>query len=238
MVAIVGRLSTHGDRRRVHAVQQQRDEARRIRFEREPRHIVHKPDLLHICARVGRVHWLRFIHRRLRFLFPLRSAREALLQIAHAGQILIEPRPILRPDAGFEAAGLIGDGIHDALAKREPTRLGLHLFLRAGYEHFAEHRGGLLFRWNQHASARPGKAALPLRNVHTQGQRRKPRLIPQALGRILVERNRVAKTAVARMGSGGQEAVVRRMPGVHVRVHNTREHGEIVAMTRKMFQIW
>lgn len=61
-------------------------------------------------------------------------------------------------------------------------------------------------------------------------QRRETRQVPDALRKLLVERNGVSEAGAARMRRAGEEAVVRRMP------HAT-ENGEVVARILQQFQV-
>ena len=61
--------------------------------------------------------------------------------------------------------------------------------------------------------------------------------VPIRLGDELVERDRVAEPAAARVRGRGQEADVRRMPAVHVRVRDAAEHGEVVAVLAQGLQV-
>src|SRR6266487_4479272 len=61
--------------------------------------------------------------------------------------------------------------------------------------------------------------------------------MPDALADVLVERDGVAEAAAARMRRGREEAVVCRMPPIHVGMRHTAENGEIVAMFLENFQI-
>ena len=47
---------------------------------------------------------------------------------------------------------------------------------------------------------------------------------------VLVERDGVAKRAAARMRRGGEEADVRRVPAIDVRMRDAAEDGEVVAV--------
>src|ERR1700687_2415253 len=58
-----------------------------------------------------------------------------------------------------------------------------------------------------------------------------------ALGDILVERDGVAKAAAARMRRGGEEAIVRGMSAIDVRMRNAAEDGEVVAVFFEVLEI-
>ena len=90
---------------------------------------------------------------------------------------------------------------------------------------------------NQHARTGPRKTAQALLHVDAERERREPRQVADAFGDVLVERDGVAEAAAARMRRGGEEAVVRRMPAVHVGMRHAAEHGEIVAMLLEQFEV-
>ena len=56
-------------------------------------------------------------------------------------------------------------------------------------------------------------------------------------GHELVERDRVAERAAGRVRGRGQEADVRRVAAVHVRVRHAAEHGEVVAVFLEQLQV-
>ena len=58
----------------------------------------------------------------LRLLLPLRGLHQALLQVAHAGEVLVEPLAVARADVALQLLGLVGDGVQDALPERQPAR--------------------------------------------------------------------------------------------------------------------
>ena len=81
---------------------------------------------------------------------------------------------------------------------------------------------------------RPRQAAAA---VDRQGERREPRQRPDPFGHELVERDRVAERAAGRVRGRGQEADVRRVAAVHVRVRHAAEHGEVGAMLLEQLQV-
>ena len=83
---------------------------------------------------------------------------------------------------------------------------------------------------NQHARSRSRKGCAALLDVDAERQRREAREMADAFGDVLVERDGVAEPAAARMRRGGEEAVVRRMPAVHVGMRHAAEDGEVVAV--------
>ncbi len=58
-----------------------------------------------------------------------------------------------------------------------------------------------------------------------------------ALGGELIERDRIAEAAAARMRRGGEEAVVRRVAAIHIGMRHAAENGEFIAVLAQLFQI-
>ena len=48
------------------------------------------------------------------FALPNRAKLQALFEIAHAGEILIEPVAVARADVALQFLGLVGHGVEDA----------------------------------------------------------------------------------------------------------------------------
>src|SRR5439155_10162984 len=97
--------------------------------------------------------------------------------------------------------------------------------------------GRFFLAGNQHARTGPGKAALPLLNVDAQGERREPRFVPDALRDILIERDGVAKSTAARMRRRREEADVRRVTAIDIRMPDTAENREILPMFFQVLQV-
>src|SRR5439155_7688393 len=76
-----------------------------------------------------------------------------------------------------------------------------------------------------------------LLHIDTERERREPGEMPDALADVLVERDGVAEAAAARMRRGREEAIVRRMPAIHVGMRHAAEDGEIVAMLLEDLEI-
>jgi hypothetical protein len=63
-------------------------------------------------------------------------------------------------------------------------------------------------------------------------------LNPDLFGDDLIERDRIAKRTAAGMRRGGQEANIRRMAAVNIRMRDAAEHCEVVPVRLQQFQIW
>ena len=195
------------------------------------------PDLVHVLARIGQVHRRLLGHHRARFVLPLGRLDEPLLQVADAGEVLVEPLAIPRAHTPLQPLRLIRDRVHDAAAERQFARLCLDLLRRAAEEQPLEDLGRPVLAGNEHASRRPRQAACALRHVDAERERRITRQVPDTLGDVLVEGDAVAEAAARRMRRGRQEADVRRVAAIHIGVHDAAAHGEIVAEGAKLLQI-
>ena len=223
--------------RGVDAVQHQGDGARGVGLEAEAGHVVHQADLVHVLLGAARVERGRRGRHRARLALPLLGHLHALLELADAGEILVEAVAVARAHRAAELAGLAAHGVQDALAELETAFLRLHFGLGAAHEHLAEDLGGALFGRDHHAAGGPGKTAGAPRAIDAEGHRREAREVADALGHELVEGDRVAETAAARMRSRGQEAVVGRVTAVDVRMGDAGEDAEVVAMRLEQFEI-
>ena len=139
------------------------------------------------------------------------------------------------PTLRLQILGLPGDRVQDAPPSVELADLRVDLRRAPLQEQLLEHPARFVLRRNRHARAGPRQAARA--PVDRQRQRREPRQHPDPLGDVLVERNRVAERAAARMRRRGQEADVRRMAAIHVRVRHAAEHGEVVAVLLQGLQV-
>ena len=222
---------------RVDAVEQQRDGPGGIGLEGEPRQVVHEPDLLHVLTRARRIERHACGDSRLGPVLPFARHLHPLLQFAHAREILVEPVAVVRTDAALQGLRLVGHGIEDATAELQLAHLVRLLRLGPLDEEMAEDFRSLLIARDEHAGAGPRKTAHALLDVDAEVQGREPRQMPDALGDVLVERDGVAEAAAARMRRGGEEAVVRRMPAVHVRMRHAAEDGQVVAVRLQVLQI-
>jgi hypothetical protein len=63
------------------------------------------------------------------------------------------------------------------------------------------------------------------------------RQVADAFGDVLVEGDRIAKAAASGMRGGGEKAVVRGMPAIHIRVRDAAEDREIVSMFLELLQV-
>ena len=106
--------------------------------------MVHQPGFLHVLARVFLIDGRGLRRDGPGLLLPRRRLHESVLQVADAGEVLIEPLPVARADLAPEPTCLLGDGVHDALAEREPPRLRLNLRRGAARKSFWKTSDGLL----------------------------------------------------------------------------------------------
>ena len=111
------------------------------------------------------------------------------------------------PTLRSRSADLVGDGVENGPAGIEFRDLRFDLFGAALNEHLAEDAGGALFRRDGDAVAGPGEGARPC--VDGQRERGKARLIADAFGDVLVERDGVAERTAGRVRGRRQEADVR-----------------------------
>jgi hypothetical protein len=163
--------------------------------------------------------------------------RHALLEVADAGEVLVEAVAVARAEVALQIFRLSGHGVEDAPAGFEFADLGLGLGFRALEEHARENVGGFFLAGNHHAGTGPRQAADALLDVHAERERRKAREVPDAFADVLIERDGVLEARAAGMRRGGEEAIIRRMPAIHVRMRHAAEDGEVVAVRGEMFKI-
>ena len=165
VVAVAGFDVPELDGRRIHAVEEERHGAGGVCLEGEPRHVVHQLDLVHVSLRTGRVERHRRRHLRFRLAFPLARHLQALLQVADAGEVLIEPITVARSHRALEFLRLAGDRVEDALARLELAHLRLGLSLRSLKKHPGENVRCLFLARNQDTGSRPRQTADALLHV-------------------------------------------------------------------------
>ena len=223
--------------RGVDAVQHQGDGARGVGLEAEAGHVVHQADLVHVLLGAARIERGRRGRHGTGLTLPLLGHLHALLEFADAGEILVEAIAVARAHRTAEFAGLAAHGVQDALAELETALLRPHFGLGAAHEHLPEDLGGAFFGRDHHAAGGPGKTAGAAGAVHAEGHRREAREVADALGHELVEGDRIAEAAAARMRSRGQEAVVGRVAAIDIRMGDAREDAEVVAMRLQELEI-
>ena len=96
---------------------------------------------------------------------PAARLLQAVLEVANAGEILIEPAAVACADVSRQIARLVGDGVENAAARVERADLGLDLFGRPLQEKLIENVGSTILRRNGDTRAGPRQAA---RAVHRQ----------------------------------------------------------------------
>ena len=82
-----------------------------------------------------------------------------MLEVADAGEILLETTAVARADIALELFGLVCDSVEDAASCVEPVDLSRDLLGCALQEKLVENVGRPLFRWYGDTGARPRKAA-------------------------------------------------------------------------------
>ena len=218
---------------RTDAVEHERDGAGRIRLEGEAREIVHDFNLLHVRGGIGGIDRDGCLDNGFWFRFPTARGLEAVLEIAHAREILVEAVAVAGGDPAGEFAGLAGNRIEDAATVIELAQLRLHLLGRALEKKLFEHLGGLVFGRDGDAGAGPRKAARA--GVDGERERGKTREGTDLLGDVLVERDGVAKRTATRMRRGRKETYIGGVPAIDVGVRDPAKNTEIGAMVLKIF---
>ena len=101
-----------------------RDAARGISLQGQPQQITHQPCLLHHLILVLDVGRLRVVHDRFRTLLPLTQPDQPRLEIANAGEILIEPHAVPGTGGLLEPVGLVEYEIEYAAPRLDPPQRG------------------------------------------------------------------------------------------------------------------
>src|SRR5581483_782925 len=129
--------------------------------------------------------------------FPALGCLQTIFEIANAREVLVEPHPVAASNVALQVAHLVGDGIQNRTSRIEFCDPRFNLRWIALNEHLPEDARSALFRRNGDAAAGPRKRARA--TIHSEGQRGKARLVADALGDVLIERNRVAERTASRM---------------------------------------
>ena len=168
-----------------------------------------------------------------------RAASQPLLEVAHAGEVLVEPVAVARRRG---RAG--GRCAWPATASRmlRPSVELADLRVDLGRACPGGTSGGRRRRPSpRRGSARPmpvhERLRWPRGDVDAERERGEPREVADPLGDVLVERDRVAEPAAAGVRRGGEEAVVGRVPAVDVGVRDAAEDGEVVAVLLEQLQV-
>src|SRR5205085_221390 len=138
----------------------------------------------------------------LRFLEPGLVLGEPLLQVAHAGGILVELVAVVGAEAGSQLLRLVADVVENAPAVRQAPGLGPDFFGRVGEEEPREDLGGRRRGRHWGSGPRPGDALAFAR----QRQAGNAGLSPEMLRRELVQRDLVAEAGPSRPLGPGQGA--------------------------------
>ena len=155
---------------------------------------------------------------------------QPLLQLADAGEILVELFAVASAQVTLHLPGLIADRVEDALAVGQPPGLGLHLVGAAFQKQLGEHVRRPILRRHGRTALGPGKAGPFAR----QRERGETRLAVNMIGRELVERDGVLEARPPfRMRGRGQKAQVGIVAGADVGMRQPGDDREVVA---KVFQ--
>ena len=161
---------------RADAVEQQGDGAGGIGFESQARDVVHHLHLLHVLRGIRRVDRHGRGDHRLRLALPALGCLQPLLEVADAGEVLVEAITVALADGRLQVLRLAGDGVEDAASGVQFADLGFDLRRAALQEHLLEDGRGFVFRRDRDAGAGPGEAAVA--GVDGERQRREARLVP------------------------------------------------------------
>ena len=172
-----------------------------------------------------------------RGVFPRAGHLHALFEVAHAGEILVEPIAVARGHAALEVFRLAADGVEDALPALKFAELRGDFGRRTLHEHPAKHVRRFFLARDEGARSRPRETALTLLDIDPESERRETRFVADAFCDVLIEGDGIAETATAGMRRRGEEAHVGGMTGVHVGMRHAAEHRKIVAMVREVLQV-
>ena len=167
-------------------------------------------------------------------LRPLLGLGQPLLQLADAGEVLVELFAVAGAEVRLQLPGLIADRVEDALAVAQPAGLGLAL-----------RRDGLRgTAWRTRSTARN-----PTARAHRCGSRTGRSLRTTGPGWGSASRRRCARPRTGparccseagpllRMRGGGQEAVDGIVAGAHVRMRQPGDDREVVAKVLEDLQV-
>ena len=147
------------DHGRADAIEHERDRAGGVGLEGEARQIIHDFHLFHVGRGIRRIDRHGGRDDGLRFAFPAARRLQAVLEVADAGEILVEAVTVAGGHAALEFLGLAGDGVEDAAAGIQFSDLGGDLCGRALDEQLLEDVGGFVLGRDGDAGAGPGEAA-------------------------------------------------------------------------------
>ena len=220
---------------RTDAFEHQGDGTGGIGLDREAREVIHDLHLIHVERGVGGIDGHGRLHDRLGLALPAFRCLEALFQVAHAGEVLIEAFAVAGAYAGLEVFGLSGDGVEDAAAGIEFANLRVDLGRASLQEHLLEHSRGFVFGRDGDAGAGPGEAAGA--SVDGEGERWETGEDSDLFGDVLIEGNRIAEGAAARVRGGGKEADVGGMSAIDIGVGDAGENAEVVAVFLEKLEV-
>ncbi len=235
-VAVVGEavgfaLHTGDMRHDAEGAERERDDARAVRLQGEADEIEHELGPRDDLGGIGDVFGLRIVHFGFGAVFPLDVALDAAFEFAHALEVLLQSRPILRCGAFFESLGFVEAQIeHTATGFTAGHGRGFFLG-RSGDEQASIKPLGAGLRRQNNAGARDGDGVgIVLALAHRHGERGKAGVEPDLLRDKLIEREAVAKRRLPRMRRAREEALPRVMISIHARMREAAESGEVRTM--------
>ncbi len=211
--------------------ERKRDDARAVRLQGEADEVKHEFRPCDDLIGIGDVLGLRVVHFGLGAVFPFDVALEAAFEFAHALEVLLQSRPILRGGAFFESLGFVEDQIEHAAAGFDAAH-GRGFFLgRSGDEQASIKPLGAGLRRQNNAGARDGDGVgIVLALAHRNGERGKARVESDLLRDKLIEREAVAEGRLPRMRRTREEALARVVIAIHAGMRKATESGEVRTM--------
>ncbi len=205
----------------------QGDDAAGIGHQRQAGDVVHQLAAPDGVVKIGVVDRRRHVDLGLGLLLPLGGHGHALFQIADRGEVFVETVAVSRPDLSIEAAGTIGRGVEHAASLAQLLDAGGDFAGLTLEEHLLEHKRGSVLRGDHHSGPGPGKAQRL--GADSQIQIGQPRGSANFLGRELIERNRIAKTALTGMRRRGEKDSIGFMSTIDAGMREAGEDGEVLA---------
>ena len=164
---------------------------------------------------------------------PLLLSDETLFQFAHAGEVLIEGLMVFAAEFPRQGGRLVSDEVHDALPVFEVTHVG-GLFAGVSFEKKGgEEAGGAGFRGDAHARASVAQA----RVVGGQREEGEAGKVADALGGVLVNRDRVLEAGLTRMGRTGEETFFGGVSAIDIGMVKSGNDGELLAVRLQRFEV-
>ena len=203
------------------------DDAGGVGLEGELRHGEHEIELFKDALLVLDVGGLGQLGEGLRLQLPLAGGEQALLHLTHGGEVLIEARTVIAAEVATELLRVIEQRVEDAAAFIERVELPFHRSWIALQEHASKQGRSAVLGGQQNAIACPGETAVRFVDVHAEVQRGESRELAELFNRELVERDLIAKPALRRSACGSEEAVLRAVTAIHIRMRHAAEDAEL-----------